>query len=733
MPTSAQVTWYVDPDAPGTGTGASWENAFTDLQPALIAALSNLDVTEIRVAEGHYVPTTDPLNHFATFSLRSELSVLGGHAGFGEPDPDLRSPNSLESVLSGDALGNDGSYELSDCCFDRVNEAGCDDSTCSAAVCAADPSCCSNGLQYPEGWRGWCTDLAESLCGELCTFNEDNVRHVVTARNVDATAVLDGFTIQGGNARGSSTNDRRGGGMFVRTADPTVSFCTFQKNSGQHGAGVFLLLSESATYLSCQFRKNVSEGWGGAALIQLSHPHFNTCQFQENYAVNSGGAIANDSSSEPLFRECLFISNRASLYGYGGAMQSTGGSRPSVVRSAFVDNQAHYGGAISIYAWSGNRGEFVQCVFALNRANEFGGAIFDFGNTILVGAIIAGNKASRGAGIYSGELGAPHQLTATQCTVVGNLAAELGGGIYDESTQAMRFHNSILWSNSAGESLSTESAQMYTTKTGPEVLYSIVEGWTGGFGGRGNSGLNPLFRDPLGIDGIAVSGDEDLRLSLGSPAIDNGSNGLIPSDTLDVDGNFDTGETLPWDYFGHARIRDGDGIGGAAVDIGIFEYQGTELGDCNHDNAIDAGDLFYLSACFGGPRISLDGDLNDSRYVGADDFALMEPCVGGPEADFDQGCEASDRDADGDVDLADYAEWSRLVGDRWAVGFVCECLDMDGDFDIDLHDFAIWTRVYDVAPLLIAPTSLESSSEPMLHMPQLWGWQSAISVRSTND
>jgi hypothetical protein len=57
----------------------------------------------------------------------------------------------------------------------------------------------------------------------------ENSLHVVfnNENGLDATAVLDGFTISGGLANGERLPHERGGGMFNRAVSPTIRNCTF--------------------------------------------------------------------------------------------------------------------------------------------------------------------------------------------------------------------------------------------------------------------------------------------------------------------------------------------------------------------------------------------------------------------------------------------------------------------------------------------------------------------------
>jgi len=100
------------------------------------------------------------------------------------------------------------------------------------------------------------------------------------------------------------------------------------------------------------------------------------------------------------------------------------------------------------------------------------------------------------------------------------------------------------------------------------IEHSLVQG-SGGSGawdtdlgddGGGNIDENPLFVDAIGMDNIAGTMDDDLRLQTGSPAIDAGDNSLVPLGvTTDLDGN--------------PRIVDGDGDTTETVDMGAYEFQ----------------------------------------------------------------------------------------------------------------------------------------------------------------
>ena len=145
--TTPGVIIYVDNDAIGANDGSSWADAYNYLQDALADTNSAAKPVEIRVAQGIYKPDLGGGNTLgdreATFQLFNGVTIKGGFAGFGEPNPDVWDTEAYETILSGDLEGDDG------------------------------PDFSHYG---------------------------DNSCHVVTGSYTDRTAVLDGFTIKAGCA-----------------------------------------------------------------------------------------------------------------------------------------------------------------------------------------------------------------------------------------------------------------------------------------------------------------------------------------------------------------------------------------------------------------------------------------------------------------------------------------------------------------------------------------------------
>ena len=92
---------YVDEQATGSNNGTSWNDAFTDLQDALVLS-ANCGLTEIWVAQGTYKPGT---SEYDSFVIPEGVTLLGGFTG-NETSSDQRDWNVAPTILSGDINGN---------------------------------------------------------------------------------------------------------------------------------------------------------------------------------------------------------------------------------------------------------------------------------------------------------------------------------------------------------------------------------------------------------------------------------------------------------------------------------------------------------------------------------------------------------------------------------------------------------------------------------------------------
>ncbi|MHC4739014.1 MAG: right-handed parallel beta-helix repeat-containing protein [Planctomycetota bacterium] len=555
---------YVDADAPGVNDGTSWHDAFNYLRNALIAAQYS---DEIWVAEGVYNPDQDSRypngsgRRKATFSLRNGVSIKGGFAGFGQPDPNERDPNTYETILSGDLRGNDG------------------------------PDFANNG---------------------------DNSYHIVTASGTNATAMLDGFTITAGNASysvpphnngGGMNNDYGsptvanctfsdnsafdlGGGMSNVGSSPTVTNCTFSDNTSGRGGGMSNQINSNPTLVNCTFSGNFPRTYGGGMYNDHSSPTLTNCTFSGNSAEINGGGMYNEESS-PTLTDCTFSDNSAEDSGGGlnnsvnsnstvtnctfsgnsakhgggmnfhessptvtnctfignsaehggGGLNNSFNSNSMLMNCTFSDNSAEGGGGIHCYYsypaiingtftsnWAKHGGgmannnsspTLTNCTFSGNSSEYGGGGMnnWDYCSPALTNCMFSGNSAEGGGGMVSGKYSNP---TVTNCTFSGNSARWQGGGVWNNNNSTSTLTNCILWGNTA-----RYGSQIYNDwGCSASVSYTDVQG---GWPGTSNINADPLFVD---------ADNDDLHLLPTSPCIDAGDNTAVPAGvTTDLDGN----------------------------------------------------------------------------------------------------------------------------------------------------------------------------------------------------
>jgi hypothetical protein len=608
-------TLYVDDDAPPAGDGLGWTTACRFLQEALaIADASGGVVTEIRVGAGTYTPDRDESNpegtggcfvvngspgcpdpdceavvcavlplccsidwdancaSFAfdvcadardeTFQLLSGVALMGGYAGFGAPDPDDRDPTTYESALSGDLADNDG------------------------------PGLFDN--------------------------NEENAMHVVTASFTDSTAVLDGFTITAGHANGSEWPEfgTLGAGIVNESGSPTISQCVVTGNFAQYGAGMENLFGAQPTVTNTTFVSNTAGLFaGGIDFFTDVTATITGCTFANNTVLatappDGGGGMYIGSGNSVVVSDCVFSGNSART-GSGIAMFETS---PVITGCLFTGNVSSWGAIACVTAANPTitNCTFIENASVLDVSNSggFGGAILNWDNCspYITGCLFRGNSAVRRGGAVYGRISC--NPTLVNCTFVQNSAVIAGGAVaaagLPDGVTTLR--NCILWGNTAPQG--PEIALHGAPPAEIAVFYSDVQGGAAGAHvddgltltwGDGNIVANPLFVD---------AGQDDVRLSPGSPAIDAASNPAVPVGVMtDLDGN---------PRFVDDPCREDTGLGDPPiVDMGAYEFQDRSC------------------------------DLDGSGTVGITDFLAMlaawgpcpEPCPPSCPADFDGDCQ----------------------------------------------------------------------------------------------
>ena len=265
-------------------------------------------------------------------------------------------------------------------------------------------------------------------------------RSVVTFANGETEdAQLIGFRIRNGHGTDTGNNQYRGGGLYCVNSGPTISNCYFAANfvygepelsPGRDdretwcGAGV-ALESSTASILSCGFEKNSAFDFGcGIYIAGQSDVTIHDCEFDENGASMGGGiAVLNDTHVE--ISDCLFFGNGAHIvddhFGYGGALY-IGEDVEGIVRDCWMYEGFAQGKGAGVYAGLNSSIRLERCL------------IFD-------------NGAPVGTAIYNYSA----STEIVNCTIHGNTAEEMAGGVYMEGNgndlMLPTIVNSIIWNN----------------------------------------------------------------------------------------------------------------------------------------------------------------------------------------------------------------------------------------------------------------------------------------------
>ncbi len=280
-PSAYAGTLFVDVGlSSGLGDGSSWANAFQGpdgLQNALGVAASG---DQIFVKQGTYKPTSAG-TRTVSFRLKSGVELYGGFLGSESTPAERPALGAAPTILSGDLAGNDGS-----------------------------------GIRT------------------------DNSYHVVHGAGTNATALLDGFTISGGNGNGAGSNNKGGGILCINGSSPTVKNCTFIDNRCTFGGGAGYINSSAPSFTDCSFEDNLGGLYGGAFDIATAGAvRFDRCLFRGNRAGRAG-ALEIFSTNGPLVSNCIFVGNTATGSAGGGALWIGSGGNTQVRNCTIVGNTA---------------------------------------------------------------------------------------------------------------------------------------------------------------------------------------------------------------------------------------------------------------------------------------------------------------------------------------------------------------------------------------------------------
>src|SRR5690625_3393332 len=394
IPANAQIPGpgnilYVDANVSGgNNSGNSWANALPELADALKYAKQQDNYTagdplKIYVAIGTYKPKYSPAdNNFGNPAGRDNSFLMVNNVQlYGGFDPSnnitelahariLPTSGSAGTVLSGDVNGDD-----------VVTGSG--------------------------------STLA------ITNNSENNYQVVVIIGNV-GTALLDGFSITGGNASITATLTTNGinfdrhysVGMLNWTSSQTVANVILSGNSARYnGGGMYNRDSSYPTLTNVTLSRNIAGYNGGGMNNFNSSPTLINVTLSGNTTTYDGGGLYNKDSSPTITNVTL----------NGNAAGNSGGGMYNDYSSPTLTNVALIG----------------------NTANFYGGGIFNF---------------------YSSP-------TLTNVALIGNTANYNGGGMFNDYGSSPTLANGIVWGNT-----SASSPGIYNIVNAPVITYSLVQG-----------------------------------------------------------------------------------------------------------------------------------------------------------------------------------------------------------------------------------------------------------------
>ncbi|GAB5518352.1 MAG: hypothetical protein RhofKO_06030 [Rhodothermales bacterium] len=354
---------------------------------------------------------------------------------------------------------------------------------------------------------------------------EDNSYHVVWADSVEASAVLDGFTIEGGYASGPYPHNL-GGGVFVISASPTLRNLVIRNN---HAAK------------SPEGR----DGFGGGMLAaQDSAPLLQRVWFERNTSAGGGGGMANKVRASPRLEEVVFVENEAVML--GGGMTNDRQSAPVLYRVDFIRNRAEYSGAIDNYIDADARLYNVR--FLGNRASEYGGAMTNDtdSDVLVVNGLFVGNVAENATKAGAGAVQNNSSTTRlVGVTLAHNTAADGADAIGHREGGHVDVVGSIVTGHA--EPLADEGAEQLRVK-GTSVEADLQ--WT-------------TLPSP-GTDGAWGTADDDYGdFRHWEGVVPHITPERFPADLDDLDADGDTTEVVAFDLGGISRFTDGSSTAGA--------------------------------------------------------------------------------------------------------------------------------------------------------------------------
>lgn len=374
---------YVDLNATGEETGYSWADAFTDISEAVNFAMAG---QEVWVAQGTYYPTMCTTNwercddepgnlRLYNFTLKADVAIYGGFDGT-ETARGERDWATNITILSADLNGDDA-------------------------------------------WD----DVAKTWLNRT-----DNTHHVIANfpdEDLDEDAIIDGFTITGGQADSAPYNTGGGGITFGAGDTPTIRNCVFTGNTALDGGGAIMAYETSVAVEDCAFDRNISKDGGAISVASVGTTFSLTvdrCTFTGNRTVapdsnQRGGAIS--VNGDLTVTDSDFIGNHSPKE--GAAISTAQGTTVIIDNCLFDQNMDDGSGKGNVVRMQSGTITVSDSVFTDNT-----GIPLRVRDTV---AAVTGTRFEGNTVVNSGAIEAPtSDLTVENCRFIDNHAVLPGSG-----------------------------------------------------------------------------------------------------------------------------------------------------------------------------------------------------------------------------------------------------------------------------------------------------------------
>jgi hypothetical protein len=352
---------YVDNDANGCNNGASWQNAYTDLQDALNKSRSLIrfpyNTAIIWVAAGTYYSHTDPSARNIAFELVDGVAIYGGFTGT-ETSLNQRNWITNETILEGDVPGG-----------------GDSDTEYLVKAIKVGETAIIDGFTIRNGYKAgvYCEQgsptirhckSTENLYGIYCKNQSsvniidceilDNIYQGVYCQSQSAANITNTNISNNGTpnydgiycadkslANITNCNIRNNGryGIFCSKSSLTVSNCIIEDNSSY---GIYASYGSDTSLAKSSITNNIIRGNG------------------------SSGIICYNAKSEVEIKNNWIYKHRTDSYGYG---ISINGAVPAVIiRNNTIVKNADYG----IYSYYNDDVNITSCIVLDNDDGQLG-------------------------------------------------------------------------------------------------------------------------------------------------------------------------------------------------------------------------------------------------------------------------------------------------------------------------------------------------------------------------